>query len=289
MTEALTSGFRTTLENFTGPLDLLLYLIRKNEIDILDIPIADILAQYEEYVKFLRDIDVNAAADYLVMATTLMEIKSRMLLPQAPPEESGEELEDPREDLVRQLLEYRKYKERALALAARLEENARRFKRPVAAKDLRELDSLELGKVSVWDLVTAFLRVQKAIGADAPSEVVYTERPLSFYMELIQDTFTAKGADTVAFVDLFLDRGPIDRYTLIGIFLAVLELVRLGALGVDQNSEGEITVTRRMEDLTSCLDRPSLESESAAPEANGKGAEEPSGGGNGQSAEGRES
>jgi len=86
---AATLEFRTTLENFTGPLDLLLYLIRKDEIDILAIPIAQVLEQYEQFVRFLADIDVNLAADYLVMATTLMEIKSRMLLPPAPGAEEG--------------------------------------------------------------------------------------------------------------------------------------------------------------------------------------------------------
>ena len=262
MANPLTSGFRATLENFAGPLDLLLYLIRKNEIDILDIPIAEILAQYEEYVKFIQDVDVNMAADYLVMAATLMEIKSRMLLPQAPPEEGAQELEDPREDLVKQLLEYRKYKERALELAKRLEENALRYRREVSERELREFSSFELGKVSVWDLVTAFLRIQKAIGADAPAQIVYKERPLSFYMELIEDTFQSRNSRSVLFEDLFLDRGPIDRYTLIGIFLAILELVRLGALGIEQTEQGKIFVKKIIDDLISSLDLVGAELES---------------------------
>ncbi|HNS00627.1 MAG TPA: segregation/condensation protein A, partial [Planctomycetota bacterium] len=143
---AATLEFRTTLENFTGPLDLLLYLIRKDEIDILAIPIAQVLEQYEQFVRFLADIDVNLAADYLVMATTLMEIKSRMLLPPAPGAEDEEELEDPRAELVKQLLEYRTYKERALDLARKLEEQARRYKRTTTELPF-PLDHVELGRL----------------------------------------------------------------------------------------------------------------------------------------------
>jgi segregation and condensation protein A len=254
MTQEATSGFRTVLAAFTGPLDLLLYLIRKNEIDILDIPIAEILAQYQEYTGLLKDLDVNLAGDYLVMAATLMEIKSRMLLPQADLEGEEETAEDPRDNLVRQLLEYREHKERALSLGNRLQENARRYRRLSGSEDLA-LDSIELGKVSVWDIVTAFLRIQKAVAADRPGDLVYTERPLTFYMELIQDTFDRAGADLVPFEDIFLARGPVDRYILVGIFLAVLELVKLGALGVDRGtSEGEFMVRRRMRDLTGSME-----------------------------------
>ena len=253
MAEA-SSGFHTTLSNFSGPLDLLLYLIRKNEIDILDIPIAEILAQYEEYVQLLKDLDVNAASDYLVMATTLMEIKSRMLLPQGDVEGDDEDIEDPRENLVKQLLEYREYKERALSLAEKLEENRQRYRRDPGVEPA-SLDSIELGKVSLWDLVTAFLRIRKAIAADRPGDIVYKERPLSFYMELIQAVFAEAGADTVRFEDIFLSRGPVDRYTLVGIFLSVLELVKLGALGVAQeDGAASITVRLRVADLVSCLE-----------------------------------
>lgn len=245
--------FRTTLEHFTGPLDLLLYLIRKDEIDILDIPIARILAQYEEYVQLLKDIDVNLASDYLVMATTLMEIKSRMLLPQAQAQAEEEELEDPRENLVKQLLEYRTYKERALCLSEKLQENARRFRRGPAELPF-ELQRIELGSVTMWDIVTAFMRVQKAVAADQPRDIVYTARPLSFYMELIQDVFDRCKARDVAFEKLFLDRGPLDRYTLIGTFLAVLELVKLGALGLARNADGGgLRVLLRLDSLRTCM------------------------------------
>ncbi len=250
---AETSEFRTTLDNFTGPLDLLLYLIRKDEIDILDIPIAQVLEQYEQFVRFLADIDVNLAADYLVMATTLMEIKSRMLLPQTSDAPEEEELEDPRAELVRQLLEYRTYKERALDLAAKLEEQARRYKR--MSSDLPfPLDHVELGRLSLWDVVTAFIRIQKAIAANRPSEVVYTERPLGFYMDAIQGVFAAAGSRTVPFEDVFLRGGPVDRYTLIGTFLAILEFVKLGALALDRDdATGAIVVILRISSLSDCM------------------------------------
>lgn len=250
---AATLEFRTTLENFTGPLDLLLYLIRKDEIDILAIPIAQVLEQYEQFVRFLADIDVNLAADYLVMATTLMEIKSRMLLPPAPGAEDEEELEDPRAELVKQLLEYRTYKERALDLARKLEEQARRYKRTTTELPF-PLDHVELGRLSLWDVVTAFMRIQKAIAANRPAEVVYTEQPLSFYMDSIQNVFTAAGRRTVPFEDVFLRSGAADRSTLIGIFLAILELVKLGALALDRDdAAGAIVVILRVAALSDCM------------------------------------
>ncbi len=251
MTES--SEFRTTLENFTGPLDLLLYLIRKDEIDVLDIPIAKVLEQYEQFVQFLADIDVNLAADYLVMATTLMEIKSRMLLPQDATAGEEDELEDPRSELVKQLLEYRTYKERALYLARKLEEESRRFTRTSSELPF-PLDHVELGKLSLWDVVTAFMRIQKAIAANRPGEVVFTERPITFYMDLIQETFTAAGSRTVPFEDVFLRRMPIDRYTLVGTFLAILEFVKLGALALDRDdATGGIVILLRVDSLADCM------------------------------------
>lgn len=277
MTETSGKAFRTTLDNFEGPLDLLLYLIRKNEIDIMHIPVALVLEQYEAFVHVLEEIDVNAASDYLVMATTLMEIKSRMLLPQDDVVEE-EEYEDPRQDLVRQLLEYRAYKERALKLHDRLDENRRRFRRPLHQLPF-PLKRVELGKLSVWDIVTSFLKIQKEVNASGPSEIVFTERPITYYMEIVQDVFTRKDTRTLSFRTLFLSHEQVNRNLVIGLFLAVLELVRVGGLGVTRETpDSEIMVALLVDDLNEILQQSlsDLFEEDAEDNGNGEGSVEAS-------------
>jgi len=238
--------FRPALPCFRGPLDLLLYLIKKDEIDILDIPIAQILDQYIEYLRLLQDIDVNLAGEFLVMASTLMEIKSKTLLPEPPAlDEEDLDLDDPRLDLVRQLLEYKKYKERAVDLQQRFEEMRRRYARPrfVFEPGEGEEPELDLGDVSVWDLLTAFIKIQKAIGARLPQRIVYEERPIEHYIDRIRGELEA-AADPVPFERLFASAQ--DRFDVIGFFLAILEMARCGQLDVRQEGPfAEITLALR--------------------------------------------
>jgi len=238
--------FRPALPCFRGPLDLLLYLIKKDEIDILDIPIAQILDQYIEYLRLLQDIDVNLAGEFLVMASTLMEIKSKTLLPEPPAlDEEDLDLDDPRLDLVRQLLEYKKYKERAVDLQQRFEEMRRRYARPrfVFEPGEGEEPELDLGDVSVWDLLTAFIKIQKAIGARLPQRIVYEERPIEHYIDRIRGELGA-AADPVPFERLFASAQ--DRFDVIGFFLAILEMARCGQLDVRQEGPfAEITLALR--------------------------------------------
>ena len=120
--------YRVELPDFHGPLDLLLYLVKKNEVDVRDIPIATVAAQFQEYLALLRVADIELAGDFLVMAATLMEIKSKLLLPQAAAPEA--EADDPRRELVRQLVEYKKFKEAAARLEERAGAHRRRRFRP---------------------------------------------------------------------------------------------------------------------------------------------------------------
>src|SRR5262245_3983965 len=122
-------AYRVDLEVYNGPLDLLLFLIRRDEVDIYDIPIARITQQYCTYVRMLERIDPNLAGEFLVMAASLMELKSRTLLPTPPETEEPEDLEDPRMELVRQLLEYKKFKDAARALSEAADQQALRFPR----------------------------------------------------------------------------------------------------------------------------------------------------------------
>jgi segregation and condensation protein A len=223
----LPADFKATLESYQGPLDLLLYLIKKEEVDIFDIPIGRITEQYFQYLSILQAVDPNSCGEFLVMASNLMEIKSRSLLPTEPALE-GEAGEDPRIELVRQLLEYKKYKERALLLARRIDEFGRRFNRPpirLPDQPPEEMeDPLVLGSVSVWDLLSAFHRVQLSLGERVPHRVVFEERPIDEYIAAIQEKGAGRDRGRILFDDLFGDCR--DVYDALGYFLAMLEMAK---------------------------------------------------------------
>ena len=152
--------YRVNLDIFAGPLDLLLYLVRKEEVDIYDISIAKITDQYIRYIEMLKSLDIDLAGDFLVMAATLMQIKSAMLLPKADPESiDDEDLSDPRAELIRQLLEYKKYKDASNLLGAAAAEHKQRFARPDGVIDRLTGPTepeIDLDQLSIWDLLEAF-------------------------------------------------------------------------------------------------------------------------------------
>lgn len=154
------TDYRVNLDIFAGPLDLLLYLVRKEEVDIYDIPIARITDQYISYIEMLKSLDIDLAAEFMVMAATLMEIKSAMLLPKAEPEQvASEDFSDPRAELVRQLLEYKKFKDAANLLDAAADRQQERFARPDSLISQLSPDTeveIDIEQVSVWDLLEAF-------------------------------------------------------------------------------------------------------------------------------------
>jgi segregation and condensation protein A len=217
-----TPKFKVDLEIFRGPLDLLLYLVRKHEVEITDIPIAPITDQYLEYLAVLQEFDVNAVGDFLEMASTLVEIKSRMVLPRG--DEVEDELADPRQQLVARLLEYKKFKDAASMLDERGRSWQERYGR--LASDLpprqRDLADQEIQEVELWDLVSAFGRIVRESAAAKPANIVYDDTPIHVYMARIKSQLTERGR--IAFRDLF--QTGMHKSALIGMFLAVLELVR---------------------------------------------------------------
>jgi segregation and condensation protein A len=230
----LPAEFRAALDTYRGPLDLLLYLIKRDEIDIFDIPIARIVEQYQVFLDVLKDVDPNACGEFLVMAANLMEIKSKLLLPREELAEE-EDLEDPRIELVRQLLEYKKYKERAMLLEKRIEERRRRHERPeipLGEEDLSDAGPLSFGDISVWDLLTAFHRIQIALGQRAPHRVILQDRPIEEYIGAIERRLADVPGKTARFEDLFDDAR--DRYEAIGFLLAILELAKERRLSFEQ-------------------------------------------------------
>lgn len=237
-------GYKVDLEEFSGPLDLLLYLIRQDEVDITHISIARITDQYLAHLELLQLINVNLAGEFLLMAATLMEIKSRMLLPR--PEEAEEEEEDPRADLIRQLIEYKKFKDAARQLSDRGALQALKYLRGAGAAlglPAREPEDelpILIGELSVWDLVAAFKTiVQQTSLLDVTKSVVLDDRPLTVYCNALLDRL--RGRATATFRELF--EGATDRMALISTFLALLELMKRRRLRAEQGaSPGDIRI-----------------------------------------------
>ncbi|MDP9174334.1 MAG: segregation/condensation protein A [Planctomycetota bacterium] len=239
--------YRVELDVFNGPLDLLLYLIRRDELDILDIPITRILDSYMTYLAMLKELhqeeglDINVAGDFLVMAATLMEIKSAMLLPKPPApagqESSASELTDPRYELVQQLLEYKRLKDSAAILERRQRETEQRFPRVPAraagAED--EHPPVDLDEVQTWDLLSAFSRLIKEIGTRKPKyhEIVYDDTPIDLHSADIVDRLRREGKLTLKMLIV----GRKSRSEMIGVFLALLELIREKKIIVHQGEE----------------------------------------------------
>jgi segregation and condensation protein A len=221
------TNYQVDLEVFRGPLDLLLYLVKREEVDVRDIPIARVAEQFKEYLDVLQLIDVERAGDFLVMAATLMEIKSKMLLPRPP--ESEEDEEDPRRELVRQLLQYKRFKDAAALLEARAEQQSQRLARQVpplpSAPGLQPLQPVEL-----WDLVSAFGRLMRETTAGQTESIVVDQTPLHVYMEHILQRLTQEHRLTLS----ALFTPPHTRGRLVGLFLAVLELTKIRQVRPEQ-------------------------------------------------------
>lgn len=209
------------LDVFEGPLDLLLHLVRINEYDIFDIPVAVITRQFNEYLDLMKELDLNVAADYLVMSATLMRVKSRMLLPPEIDEEDGEEI-DPREELVQQLLEYQRYKEAAMEIAERpmlgRDVFARKFPNSDLADARTENTYLE---VDIYQLFQALRQVIKNLPADQVHKI--TVSGLSVRERMADLVATFRQRSNMLFTDLFT--GATVRADVIVTFLALLELV----------------------------------------------------------------
>ena len=216
--------YRVHLDIYNGPMDLLLYLIRRDEVDIHDIPIARITEQYIQYVEVIKQLDPNIAGDFLVMAATLMEIKTRILLPTVSDIDEDDEFStiDPRGELVRQLLEYKRFKDAAgdLSAAAGLQA-LQHARRPVAFKS--DDDSLDLEDVQVWDLMQAFSKVLADIGrGPAIHEVIYDDTPIELHELDLLDRLERDGA--MKFSQVFASASSHGH--ILGLFLALLELIR---------------------------------------------------------------
>ena len=261
--------YRVRLDAYAGPLDLLLYLVKRHEIDLNDIPMATLTSQYLEHLWVIETIDVDTAGEFLVMAATLVEVKSQTLVPRLNDEDGGDDTAggdatdamsvDPRFELVQQLLAYKRFKDASLALDERREEWAYRFPAEAAAPRLDPATTqadgevkaggsgddekpveLDLEDVNVMDLCAAFGRMLDSIGFTGDHEVTYDDTPISLHAEDIADRLAREaGADEgrrgrgLTLRELFVGRST--RSEMIGLFLATLELVRQRRVRVEQD------------------------------------------------------
>ena len=228
------ADYRVNLDIFAGPLDLLLYLVRKEEVDIYDISITNITGQYIRYIEMLKGLNIDLAGDFLVMAATLMQIKSAMLLPKAQPDQmTDDELLDPRAELIQQLLEYKKFKDAANMLEYAAGEQKDRFARPnTIIENLKptEEPTLDIDQVSIWDLMEAFDAIMAATGTPMDISHITDDTPIDLYQIEILNRLQTEGAMT--FEKIFESKP--NRLVMIGLFLGLLELIREKLVGIDQ-------------------------------------------------------
>jgi segregation and condensation protein A len=241
--EEASVAYQVKLPVFEGPLDLLLHLIREHRVDIYDIPIALITRQYLEYLDLMKELNLSIAGEFLVMAATLVQIKSRMLLPREEQPESSEPEEDPREELVRRLIEYQRFKGAAEALEER-ETVWRDVFRREPTPTLQEIEEYELGELSVFDLMTALREVLDRTPDQTMMEVTVDSLTVRDRMTAIIERFDAMAdGSCLRFDELF--GGAETRVAVIVTFLALLELVKMHVLGLRQGApSAEILIVR---------------------------------------------
>ncbi len=229
--------YRIELDAFQGPLDLLLFLVQKEEVDVHDIPVARILEKYLAALRGAEALDLDRAGEFLVMASTLLAIKSALLLPNEDPELG--EVVDPREELVRQLIEYRRAKEAGRTLGDLREEASLRWPRgrsPIP--ELPEAEGAEppgVREVTLYDVFATFHRLLRETEAGEPRRIVYDELPMESHIERILANL-GKGGGRTGILDLLGERR--DRRFVLGTFLAVLELMKEGRLFAMQAEAG---------------------------------------------------
>lgn len=232
--EATDEVLRLHLDQFEGPFDVLLYLIRAQEIDIFDIPVVRIAEQYLRFLEMMREEDLDVAGEFLVMAATLIQIKSKMLLPPEVDDEDEEfEEEDPRLELVEKLLEYRRYREVAEWFGKLEAERANWFARNVKPQIEESEDDEEdyYEEISVYDLIEAFRGVIRFISDDLTHTVAGERHSVDEKIARIQDLLAER--KSVAWADLLAECGT--RLELVCCFLAILELCRMGRVRAHQH------------------------------------------------------
>jgi segregation and condensation protein A len=256
------ADYKVGLDIYNGPLDLLLYLIRERELDIHDIPIAEITEQFLVHLEVVKRIDVDRAGDFLLMAATLMLIKSRMLLPGPVEEDEIDEDLDPRTDLVRQLLEYKRFRDASYSLAEAERIRDLRYEGGLEGPDDEGPDAGKLlQEVGVGDLLLAFERMMRETLAEVDHQVFREELPLRHVEERIVAQLER---GPVYFRDLFAERR--DRFYIISAFLCLLEMLKRRRIEIDRGRDiVDLQIRLRPAEVPLAVPEPPAEAEEPRP------------------------
>ncbi|HBG26419.1 MAG TPA: chromosome segregation protein ScpA [Phycisphaerales bacterium] len=241
------TNYRINLDVFSGPLDLLLYLVRKEEVDIYDIPISKVTEEYVRYIEMLKLFDIELAGEFLVMAATLMEIKSAMLLPKDQADALEADAADPRRELIRQLLEYKKFKDAANMLNLSAQTQQQKFSRSdniITSLQPNTEPELDLESITAWDLLSAFDTMMKATGNLMDIRHITDDTPIDLYQIEILHRLQNEGPMT--FTKVF--EGRKNKLVMVGLFLGVLELVREKLITAEQAKPGMPIYLRSLTD-----------------------------------------
>ena len=236
------SPFRVELPAYRGPMDLLLYLVRRHEVSLAEMSLAKVVDQYVEYIEVLKELDLGDVGDFIDLASTLVELKSQAVLPKVVDESSEEELVDPQDELVERLLQYKEIRDAAAVLDEMGSRWQLRYERlsddlPKRRVDLGDQPIVDL---EIWDLVSAFGRIMREAAGPPQTEVIYDDTPIHVYMQRIHQRL----GNSERFPLLDLIDGGIHKSSLIGWFLATLELTRHHGAVVEQDEHGDIYVVR---------------------------------------------
>ncbi len=223
--------YRVKLPIFEGPLDLLLFFIKRDELDIYDIPLAKITKEFLEYIQMLQELDLEIAGDFIVMAAELMQIKVRMLLPKSP----GEEVEeDPRADLVRRLLEYKRFKEASTVLSSLEYESGKLFYRQVFHSDQKKVtledQEMSLKNITMFNLISAFKRVLESVPKKVYHDIELMNVTIDEQMSYIADVFRLR--EEITFFELVSHM--TEKIRIIVTIIAMLEMVKNRIIAIRQ-------------------------------------------------------
>jgi segregation and condensation protein A len=237
-------SFRIDLPAYRGPLDLLLYLVRRSELDLTTLSLSSIVDQFVQYLDVLSELDVNYASDFLEMAAILLELKSQAVLPRQDEQTTGDAvIDEPQEGLVERLLEYRQFRDASSVieeLGVRWQQRYARLSDDLPARQ-NKLGDQPIADLELWDLVSAFGRIMRESKGPPKAEVIQDETPIHVHMQRIHLRLTNENA--VEFNDLF--EPGMHKTTLIGIFLAMLELTRHHGVRAEQDSQtGDIRIIK---------------------------------------------
>ncbi len=236
--------FRVDLAIYNGPIDLLLYLARRQEVSLMEVSLAKVVDQYGEYLDILKEMDLNDIGDFLEMASILVELKSQAVLPKTidETEEDTQQIEDPQSELVERLLQYKEIRDAAGVLDEMAGRWQQRYQRMADDLPRRRIDPGDqpIADLEIWDLVSAFGRIMREAAGPPQTEVIYDDTPIHVYMQKIHSRLAGRGR--VPLMDL-VDAG-IHKSALIGWFLATLELSRHHGAAVEEDEAGDIVIVR---------------------------------------------